>query len=83
MKVGTGLRSQVMWDRESGIKFANNEPWRPYFKDSQINVFAEENRGDGVQHVALTVTDIVDSVQGLRAHGVEFMPTPEAYYDAS
>ena len=63
------------------MKFANNEPFRPFFKESQINLFAEDNRGDGVQHSALAVTDIVAAVRGLRARGVEFMPTPGSYYD--
>jgi 4-hydroxyphenylpyruvate dioxygenase len=79
---GSGLKSVVMWDPVSGVKFANNEPFRPFFKKSQINIFAEDNRGDGVQHSALAVTDIVGAVRGLRAHGVEFMPTPGTYYDA-
>jgi 4-hydroxyphenylpyruvate dioxygenase len=34
-----------------------------------------------VQHSALSVTDIVGAVRGLRAAGVEFMPTPGTYYD--
>src|SRR6185369_3161719 len=42
---GSGLKSVVMWDPGSGIKFANNEPFRPHFKESQINIFAEDNRG--------------------------------------
>lgn len=78
---GSGLRSVVMWDPRSGVKFANNEPYRPHFKDSQINIFHEENRGDGVQHVALEVRDILGCVRGLRDRGVAFMPTPDAYYD--
>lgn len=77
---GSGLRSVVMWDPPSGIKFANNEPYRPNFTASQINVFHEEHRGDGVQHVALAVKDIVSAVRGLRARGVAFMPTPASYY---
>jgi 4-hydroxyphenylpyruvate dioxygenase len=79
---GSGLRSVVMRDPASGVKFANNEPWRPAFKSSQINVFNEDHRGDGVQHAALAVRDIVAAVRGLRERGVEFMPTPGAYYDA-
>jgi 4-hydroxyphenylpyruvate dioxygenase len=79
---GSGLKSVVMWDRTSGVKFANNEPFRPFFKDSQINLFAEDNRGDGIQHAALAVTDIVSAVRGLRTRGVDFMPTPGSYYDA-
>jgi 4-hydroxyphenylpyruvate dioxygenase len=79
---GSGLKSVVMWDPISGVKFANNEPFRPFFKQSQINLFAEDNRGDGVQHSALSVTDIVGAVRGLRAAGVELMSTPGTYYDA-
>lgn len=79
---GSGLRSVVMRDPRSHVKFANNEPWRPAFKSSQINVFHEELRGDGVQHVALLVPDILSAVEGLRGRGVEFMPTPAAYYEA-
>jgi 4-hydroxyphenylpyruvate dioxygenase len=79
---GSGLKSIVMWDRASGLKFANNEPFRPFFKESQINLFAEDNRGDGVQHSALAVPDVVGVIRGLRARGVAFMPTPGTYYDA-
>jgi 4-hydroxyphenylpyruvate dioxygenase len=78
---GSGLKSIVMWDPVSQTKFANNEPARPFFKSSQINIFNEELRGDGVQHVALTVTDILAAVRGLRGAGVTFMPTPGSYYD--
>jgi 4-hydroxyphenylpyruvate dioxygenase len=79
---GSGLRSVVMRDQRSGVKFANNEPWRPAFRSSQVHLFVEDHRGDGIQHAALTVKDIAETVRGLRARGVEFMPTPGAYYDA-
>jgi 4-hydroxyphenylpyruvate dioxygenase len=78
---GSGLKSIVMWDPSSGLKFANNEPFRPFFKESQINLFSEDNRGDGVQHSALSVPDVVSAVRGLRGRAVEFMPTPGTYYD--
>jgi 4-hydroxyphenylpyruvate dioxygenase len=78
---GSGLRSRVMWDPGTGIKFANNEPYRPSFKTSQINIFHEHNNGDGVQHVALSTGNIVDAVHGLRQRGIQFMPTPDRYYD--
>jgi 4-hydroxyphenylpyruvate dioxygenase len=80
-KSGSGLKSIVMWDPASNTKFANNEPARPFFKSSQINIFNEELRGDGVQHVALTVKDILTAVRALRSNGVTFMPTPGTYYD--
>ena len=81
-KTGSGLKSIVMWDPASAVKFANNEPARPFFKSSQINVFNEELRGDGIQHAALTIADIVGGVRALRGAGVSFMPTPGTYYDA-
>jgi 4-hydroxyphenylpyruvate dioxygenase len=80
-KTGSGLKSIVVWDPHSGVKFANNEPQRPFFKSSQINIFNEELRGDGVQHVAMTVRDILTAVRELRGNGVTFMPTPGTYYD--
>lgn len=79
---GSGLKSVVVWDPGSGVKFANNEPKRPFFSRSQINLFGADHRGDGVQHVALTIGDIVSSVRTLREGGVQFMPTPGTYYDA-
>ncbi len=81
-KQGSGLRSLVYWDPHSGVKFANNEPWRPNYRASQINVFCEELRGPGVQHLAISVKDIIACVRQLRARGLQFMPTPGAYYDA-
>lgn len=78
---GSGLKSVVMWDRPSGVKFANNEPMRPNYRASQINLFHEDQRGDGVQHAALGVRDIIECVRGLRESGVKFMPTPGTYFD--
>ncbi len=81
-KQGSGLRSLVYWDPRSGVKFANNEPWRPNYRASQINLFCEEQRGPGVQHLAISVKDIVACVRQLRGRGLQFMPTPGTYYDA-
>jgi 4-hydroxyphenylpyruvate dioxygenase len=80
-KSGSGLKSIVMWDPTSKVRFANNEPARPFFRNSQINIFNEELRGDGVQHVALTVRDILTAVKSLRDNGVSFMSTPDSYYN--
>ncbi len=79
---GSGLKSVVLWDPHSGVKFANNEPLRPYFENSQIYLFVEDNRGPGIQHTAVSIKDIVGTVDGMREQGVKFMPTPSTYYDA-
>jgi 4-hydroxyphenylpyruvate dioxygenase len=81
-QTGSGLKSIVMWDPRSTVKFANNEPSRPRFKNSQINVFVEDQRGEGIQHLALAVRDIVPAVRSMRAtQGLDFLGTPASYYD--
>lgn len=77
---GSGLRSIVMWDPVSHVKFATNEPLRPHFRDSQIAKFCDDNGGAGVQHIAFAVDDILWSVEELHRRGVEFMGTPKEYY---
>jgi 4-hydroxyphenylpyruvate dioxygenase len=79
---GSGLRSVVMWEPHSGLKFANNEPLRPHFERSQIAIFCADNRGPGIQHLALALPDIVHAVGELRRRSVEFLKTPSTYYDA-
>jgi 4-hydroxyphenylpyruvate dioxygenase len=78
---GSGLKSIVMWDPVSKIKFANNEPAAPFFRASQIFQFCEDHRGPGIQHVALTLSGLVTAVTGMRKNKVGFMPTPSTYYD--
>ena len=78
---GSGLMSIVMWDSDSGIKLANNEPVTPFYESSQIYTFVESNHGPGVQHVAFHVPAISNAVGRLRGTGIEFLDTPGAYYD--
>jgi 4-hydroxyphenylpyruvate dioxygenase len=78
---GSGLASIVMWDAESGIKLANNEPVTPHYETSQIYTFVESNHGPGVQHVAFHVPAISEAVGQLRSTGIEFLDTPATYYD--
>ncbi len=78
---GSGLRSIVMWDPKSGVKFATNEPLRPFFRESQISKFIESNGGAGAQHIAFAVPNIITTVEEMRRRGVEFLGTPKAYYE--
>jgi len=78
---GSGLASIVMWDSDSGIKFANNEPVTPNYEASQIYTFIEANNGPGVQHIAFHVPVISPAVENLRRSGIEFLDTPATYYD--
>jgi 4-hydroxyphenylpyruvate dioxygenase len=77
---GSGLKSIVMWDPVSQVKFATNEPLRPHFRDSQIYKFVDDNQGAGVQHIAFNVKNVISTVEELKRRAVEFMDTPTAYY---
>ncbi|RAL25527.1 4-hydroxyphenylpyruvate dioxygenase [Lujinxingia litoralis] len=80
---GSGLKSIVMWDPEGGIKFANNEPARPFFNASQIQKYLEDFGGGGVQHAAFNLDDIIASIEEMESKGIEFLHTPPSYYQAA
>ena len=76
----SALMSKVMSDGDGRIKFPINEPAEGKRK-SQIEEYLEFNAGPGVQHIAMTTSNIVEAVQRLQERGVVFLSTPEAYYD--
>ena len=77
----SALKSKVVQDGSTRIKFPINEPAIGRRK-SQIQEFLDFYIGPGVQHIALHTDDIVDSVNRLRARGVDFMRTPGSYYES-
>ncbi len=81
MAGGSGLKSIVMWDKASNVKFATNEPLRPNYHASQIAKYVEDNKGPGVQHVAFSTRAIMDVIPQMRASGLKFLETPDAYYE--
>jgi len=51
-------------------------------KKSQIEEYLDFYEGAGCQHIAVATDDIITTVAGLKARGVEFLPPPpQAYYD--
>jgi len=78
---GSGLDSIVVWDPSSGVKFATNQPLAPFYNNSQIQIYVEDNGGSGIQHLALSVPAIIPAVAGLRETGAKFLDAPGKYYD--
>jgi 4-hydroxyphenylpyruvate dioxygenase len=76
----TALRSKVMTDPRHRVKFPINEPAQGK-KKSQIEEYLDFYRGAGVQHMAIRTEDIAATIEALTANGVEFLDTPDAYYD--
>jgi 4-hydroxyphenylpyruvate dioxygenase len=76
----SALMSKVVSDGTHKVKFPINEPAQGK-RTSQIDEYLEFYGSAGVQHVALATNDIVRAVRELRARGIEFLDTPDTYYD--
>ncbi|HEY9856284.1 MAG TPA: 4-hydroxyphenylpyruvate dioxygenase [Stenomitos sp.] len=76
----SALRSVVVANDNERIKFPLNEPAEGK-KKSQIEEYIQFYGAPGVQHLALITHDIVATVKQLRANGVEFLSTPDSYYE--
>lgn len=73
----TGLVSKAMTSPNGSVKIPLNESEDP---KSQINEYLDEYQGEGIQHIALFTDNIYESVESMRACGVDFLETPETYY---
>ncbi|MDG3009265.1 4-hydroxyphenylpyruvate dioxygenase [Rhodococcus sp. D2-41] len=76
----SALMSKVVANGNHRVKFPLNEP-AVGRRRSQIDEFLDFYGGPGCQHLALATADILAAVDTLRASGVEFLDTPDAYYD--
>ncbi|SDC18190.1 4-hydroxyphenylpyruvate dioxygenase [Nocardioides lianchengensis] len=76
----SALMSKVVANGNHRVKFPLNEP-AVAKKRSQIDEYLEFYRGAGAQHLAVATGDILASVDALRANGVEFLNTPDSYYE--
>lgn len=74
----TGLVSRAMTAPCGKIRIPINESSDD---KSQIEEFIREYNGEGIQHIAMTTDDIYQTVQTLRDRGMNFMPTPDTYYE--
>jgi 4-hydroxyphenylpyruvate dioxygenase len=76
----SALMSKVVADGSRKVKFPINEPAAGK-KKSQIDEYLEFYGGPGVQHIALATDDVVGAVRGMRARGIQFLDTPDSYYE--
>jgi 4-hydroxyphenylpyruvate dioxygenase len=76
----SALMSKVVANGNHRVKFPLNEPAIAQRK-SQIDEYLEFYNGPGAQHLALATNDILRTVDELRKEGVEFLDTPDSYYE--
>lgn len=77
----SALLSKVVRSKEGApIKNPLNEPYEA-LKKSQIEEYIDEYFGTGVQHIALSTPNVIDTIAAMKANGVEFLQPPDAYYE--
>ncbi len=74
----TGLKSRAMTSPCGKIRIPINESADD---KSQIEEYLREYKGEGIQHIALSTGNIYETVEELRTRGVDFMDTPDTYYE--
>lgn len=74
----TGLKSKAMTSPCGKIRIPINESSDD---KSQIAEYLDLYHGEGIQHIALSTTDICATVASMRAGGVAFQDTLDTYYD--
>ncbi|MCW4455631.1 4-hydroxyphenylpyruvate dioxygenase [Flavobacterium sp. MXW15] len=74
----TGLVSKAMTAPDGIVRIPLNESSDP---KSQINEYLDAYNGEGIQHIACFTENIYDTVEAMRAQGVEFLDTPDTYFD--
>jgi len=77
----TGLFSKAMTSPCGKIRIPLNESKGEEGKLDQIEEFLQRYNGEGIQHIALGAEDLLDTVDRLRARGVELQDTIDAYFD--
>ncbi|EKX61152.1 4-hydroxyphenylpyruvate dioxygenase [Streptomyces ipomoeae] len=77
---GQAMDSVVVRSASENVTFTLVAP-DPGKESGQLEAFLDRNGGPGVQHLAFLVDDIVSAVRRFRDGGVDFLSTPDSYYD--
>ncbi len=76
--VKTGLVSKAMTAPDGVVRIPLNESNDP---KSQINEYLDAYQGEGIQHIACFTDDIYSTVEAMRVAGMEFLDTPDSYFE--
>jgi 4-hydroxyphenylpyruvate dioxygenase len=77
----SGLFSKAMTSPCGKIRIPLNESKGEAGKTDQIEEFLQRYKGEGIQHIAMGSTDLLTTVDQLRARGVELQDTIDTYFD--
>jgi 4-hydroxyphenylpyruvate dioxygenase len=76
----SALKSKVMRNESGTVKFPINEP-APGKRKSQIQEYLDYFKGAGVQHLAISTDNLIHTVTQLQQRGIDFLNTPDTYYN--
>ncbi len=77
----SGLFSKAMTSPCGKIRIPLNESKGEAGKTDQIEEFLQRYKGEGIQHIAMGSSDLLTTVDQLRARGVELQDTIDTYFD--
>lgn len=77
----SGVKSHVMTNHNERVKMPLCEVTLSKNAKSKAEEFVRYNDGSGIHHIALLTDDIVSVVANMRARGMDFLHTPDTYYD--
>ena len=77
----SALMSKVVANGNHRVKFPLNEPALGKKQVADRRVPRVLRAAPACQHIALATNDILRTVDEMRARGVEFLATPDSYYD--
>ena len=75
----TGVKSKAMTSPCGHIRIPINEEGNE--KAGQIQEYLDRYHGEGIQHIALASTNLIDSVDALQMSGMKLLSTGETYYE--
>ncbi len=74
----SGLQSHALMDASGRVQFNLNEPTSA---TSQIQTFLNHHRGAGIQHIAFSTKNILETVKQSCQHGLQVLGVPKIYYE--
>jgi 4-hydroxyphenylpyruvate dioxygenase len=77
----SGMKMYVLSNPDNTFNKVIVEPLPEKEKKSQVDIFLKNHLGNGIQHLAFEVDDLILTVEKLKINGVNFTPVPDKYYE--
>jgi len=77
----SGVKSHVVTNHNERVKMPLCEVTLSKTAKNKAEEFVRYNNGSGIHHIALLTDDICSVVHNMRLRGMDFLHTPDSYYD--